>query len=310
LRRGRPARRRLGWVLDRRNDGTERNGTSGPAQPSSGHGELAAHPAKKRRGRLNRLSRASTATGEQHVERRGRERKEAAHLGGAALRRRDAGLRRRGRRERGEARRSGAGRETRHSGEENCASGEEIVRRAKKSCVWWFQGDEQGAPDARAPLAEQKRWRRRSFTSGRAAACAACARRARCWARRWRGRGLGLGARGCRGAGLARAAGWAAAAGERRRERAGPRGRRARVGLARGPHRAAAAGAQLGCTGARGPTRGSWRGGPRGEERGERGRLGRPSWAREGVGLNSVFPFLSLFLLFSIYFSWTLCVNK
>jgi hypothetical protein len=34
----------------------------------------------------------------------------------------------------GEARRSGAGRETRHSGEENCASGEEIVRRAKKSC--------------------------------------------------------------------------------------------------------------------------------------------------------------------------------
>jgi hypothetical protein len=44
----------------------------------------------------------------------------------------------------GEARRSGAGREIRHSGEENCASGEEIVRRAKKSCVWRFQGDEQG----------------------------------------------------------------------------------------------------------------------------------------------------------------------
>jgi hypothetical protein len=179
------------------------------------------------------------------------------------------------------------------------------VRRAKKSCVWRFQGDEQGAPDAWAPLAEQKRWRRRSFTRGRAAACAACARRARCWARRWRGRGLGLGARGCRGAGLARAAGWAAAAGERRHERAGPRGRRARVGLARGPHRAAAAGAQLGCTGAREPTRGElarWAEG--GEERGERGRLGRPSWAE------FCFPFLSLFLLFSIYFSWTLRVNK
>jgi hypothetical protein len=85
-----------------------------------------------------------------------------------------------------------------------------------------------------------------------------------------------------------------------------------------GMARWAAAGAGVG-RGARGPARGgsgagggeagSWaeRGG-KGRE--GRGRLGRPSWAREGVGLNSVFPFLSLFLLFSIYFSWTLCVNK
>jgi hypothetical protein len=97
-------RRDDGWagVLDRRNDGTEKNGASGSAQPSFGHGGLAVRREKKRRGRLNRLRRASAATGEQHVERRVGERgRRRAHLGGAALRRRDAGLRRRGRRERG-----------------------------------------------------------------------------------------------------------------------------------------------------------------------------------------------------------------
>jgi hypothetical protein len=47
------------------------------------------------------------------------------------------------------------------------------------------------------------------------------------------------------------------------------------------------------------------------EKRGGRGeRLGRPSWAREGVGLKSFSPFLFFFFLFSIYFSLTLCANK
>jgi hypothetical protein len=44
-------------------------------------------------------------------------------------------------------------------------------------------------------------------------------------------------------------------------------------------------------------------------ERGK-GRLGRPSWAREGVGLKSISLFFSFFFLFSIYFSLTLCANK
>jgi hypothetical protein len=62
-------------------------------------------------------------------------------------------------------------------------------------------------------------------------------------------------------------------------------------------------GGKLGWAAARGPARECRRGGPSGGK-GERGkgRLGRPSWAREGVGLNSVFsfsfPFLSLFYLF------------
>eukprot|EP00267_Zea_mays_P048551 XP_020401129.1 spidroin-1-like [Zea mays] len=76
-------RRDDGWagVLDRRNNGTEKNRASGSAQPSSSHGELAVRQ-----------------------EKGGGERKEAAHLDEVALRRRDAALRRRGRRERGEAR--------------------------------------------------------------------------------------------------------------------------------------------------------------------------------------------------------------
>jgi hypothetical protein len=127
-------------------------------------------------GRPGRLSRALAMPSEQYIERRRvGEREEEGELtsaastttaatgrgldGGAMARLAAQRVRRaRTRRQRrhsdgagdteseGEARRSGVGRETRHSGEENCASGEEIVRRAKKSCVWRFQGDEQGAP--------------------------------------------------------------------------------------------------------------------------------------------------------------------
>jgi hypothetical protein len=94
---------------------------------------------KKRRERLNRFSRASTATGEQHVERKnGGERKEAAHHGGAhddgcsgaqpsgdwdaesggeaRLRRRTGGTKQRWARKTGQRVRK------------NCAAGEEIVR--------------------------------------------------------------------------------------------------------------------------------------------------------------------------------------
>jgi hypothetical protein len=41
-------------ALDRRNDGTEKNGASGSAQPSSSHGELAVHREEKSGGERGR----------------------------------------------------------------------------------------------------------------------------------------------------------------------------------------------------------------------------------------------------------------
>jgi hypothetical protein len=100
------------------------------------------------------------------------------------------------------------------------------------------------------------------------------------------GRGAGLQAR-AGGAGRGRE--WAGAA------RAHERGGR----MARGENR------ELGRTARMGPQEERWRewAGGGGEKRGGRGeRLGRPSWAREGVGLKSIslflFLFLSLFYLF------------
>jgi hypothetical protein len=60
-----------GLAVDRagRKLGSQRS-SAASRRPSVGHGELAVRREKKRRGRLNRLSRASAATGEQHVERR------------------------------------------------------------------------------------------------------------------------------------------------------------------------------------------------------------------------------------------------
>jgi hypothetical protein len=174
----------------------------------------------------------------------------------------------------GEARRSGAGRETRLTGEENCASGEEIVRRAKKSCVWRFLGDEQGV------LTRGPGW---SGGGGRSSRWAR-ARRARWlrWAAAAAGR-VGLGARPC-------VLGWppcaragelglgrdASEAGSWVEQRAGPRGHSGAVGRAGG-------------------------GGEEGE--GGDGWAGRAGPGRE-FGLNSVFLFFSFSFLFSIYFQF------
>jgi hypothetical protein len=127
----------------------------------------------------------------------------------------------------GEARRSGAGRETRLTGEENCASGEEIVRRAKKSCVGRFLGEERGV------LTRRPGW---SGGGGRSSRWARARRAGRAglqrplgelgWARALRaglatlharGREIGLGAEGraaagaCARAGGSRARRWAGA---------------------------------------------------------------------------------------------------
>jgi hypothetical protein len=186
----------------------------------------------------------------------------------------------------GEARRSGVGRETRHSGEENCASGEEIVRRAKKSCVWRFQGDEQGAPDTRARLER----RRRTLL-----ALGACAQGALAALGHDRGAGpAGHRALGRQSWAAARARLARASAGSWAEQRAGPRGRE----LARGGGEAGA-----------GPPRCAWahegalaRVG-RGEKREGGGGTAGPaelgqggSWAE--IHFSFSFLFLSLFYLF------------
>jgi hypothetical protein len=179
-------------VLDRRNDGTERNRASGSAQPSFGHGELAVRQEKKRRGRLNRLSRASAATGEQHVERRVGEREEGGELTSAARfsggGTRDSGD---GDAESGARRGSGGGswRNRSDAGEKTGRRAVETARRAKKTARHAEEiargGSKKmnrGAPDARA-LAGQ--WRRRRPPRGRArrAGAHALARSAgRAWA--------------------------------------------------------------------------------------------------------------------------------
>jgi hypothetical protein len=172
----------------------------------------------------------------------------------------------------------------------------------KKLRVWRFQEDKQGRLLTRGPwLGSGGGGRPPRAGRGRA-------RNARWrWAtRRARGR---LQARLCcrRGDGLRQARwagvhGWAGA-----RSWAGGRGAGWAVWLVQGERQA-----ELGRAHA----------GPRGEgrlarwaERGENERGGGGGWAgRDGPGrrggLNSISPFLSLFFLFSIYFSLTLCANK
>jgi hypothetical protein len=173
----------------------------------------------------------------------------------------------------GEARRSGAGRETRLTGEENCASGEEIVRRAKKSCVWRFLGDEQGVltrgpgwsggGGGSAPRGRAVARRGALRAAGRAAGCLRA--RAGAGRRGWLG-WAALRARG--GAGARPPRSWAGAlaarageagvgrdaseAGSWAEQRAGPRGSSSAVGRAGGGEEGEGGGWRAG------PGKGGW----------------------------------------------------
>jgi hypothetical protein len=254
-------------------------------------------------GRPGRLSRALAMPSEQYIERRRvGEREEEGELtsaastttaatgrgldGGAMARLAAQRVRRaRTRRQRrhsdgagdteseGEARRSGVGRETRHSGEENCASGEEIVRRAKKSCVWRFQGDEQGAPRV---------GRVHAGRAGRAGP------RPRSWAGGASRAGPPKLGRGASEAGASERWELGRAARGPTRERAGARG---------GGSWSWAAAVRMGPRGSAGAS------GPGGEKRGGRGGTAGPaelgqggSWAE--IHFSFSFLFLSLFYLF------------
>jgi hypothetical protein len=149
----------------------------------------------------------------------------------------------------GEARRSGAGRETRHLGEENCASCEEIVRG--------------GSKEMNRALLTRGPWLGSGGGGGLHAVVRAGARRARCWARRWRGRGPGrLGAWAARRAGLP----W-------RGRRAGPRARAGGAGRAQGSWAARRAWAHEKSADTSGP-----------RERKERGKGGNGWASRAGPG--------------------------
>jgi hypothetical protein len=260
-------------VLDRRNDGTEKNGASGSAQPSSSHGELAVRREKsggERKEASSPRRRGTPATGR----------------GTPATGTRRAGARR-GSGGGSWRNRSDAGEKTRRRAIETACRlfGEDVQRlRAEKSESWRV-----------GPLSRQRRARNRCadvrwawarMQAAAAASTRSCAQgrvRAELGRAPWR---VGLAARL---AGLAGVAGLLAH---------GELGWHGWAACARG-------GRGAGAMGARAVGRAAGGGGGavgRGGKRGKGGRLGRPRWAREErwaeIYFSFSFLFLSLFYLF------------